>query len=144
MCLCDTSHMTHGMAHDGWTMCRHMAMRERRERGRKLLKSSQKKIKILVGKVRGKEKGKGKKKKKKREKGKERRKKKKKEREIRAWKGKEKKKKKKGLRFPVFRLSEVVSPRIKVGLLDESYEQVPKTKDVEVSPTLVISCLVAM
>ena len=30
--------------------------------------------------------------------------------------------KKKGLRFPVFQRSEVVSPRIKVGLLDESYE----------------------
>ena len=28
----------------------------------------------------------------------------------------------KGLRFPVFRLSEVVSPRIKVGLLDKSYK----------------------
>ena len=31
-------------------------------------------------------------------------------------------KEKKGLQFPVFRLSEVVTPRIKVGLLDESYK----------------------
>ena len=46
-------------------------------------------------------------------------------------------KKGKGLRFPVFRQSEVVSPRIKVGLLDESYEYVPKTKEVGFSPTLV-------
>ena len=30
--------------------------------------------------------------------------------------------KKNGLRFPVFRRSEVVSQRIKVGLLDKSYE----------------------
>ena len=28
----------------------------------------------------------------------------------------------KGLQFPVFRRLEVISPRIKVGLLDESYE----------------------
>ena len=35
--------------------------------------------------------------------------------------GKEKKKRK-GLQFPIFRQSKVVSPRIKVGLLDESYE----------------------
>ena len=30
--------------------------------------------------------------------------------------------KKKGFRFPMFQQSEVASPRIKVGLLDESYE----------------------
>ena len=36
--------------------------------------------------------------------------------------GKKKKKKGKGLRFSVFRRSEVVSLRIKVGLLDKSYE----------------------
>ena len=34
----------------------------------------------------------------------------------------ESKKKGKGLQFPVFRRSEVVSPRIKVGLLYESYK----------------------
>ena len=36
--------------------------------------------------------------------------------ENRAWRRERKKKKRKGLRFPVFRRSEVVSPRIKVGL----------------------------
>ena len=35
--------------------------------------------------------------------------------------GEERNKKGKGLRFPVFRRSEVISPRTKVGLLDESY-----------------------
>ena len=30
--------------------------------------------------------------------------------------------KKKGLRFPVFRRSEVVNQRIKVGIIDDSYE----------------------
>ena len=39
-----------------------------------------------------------------------------------AVRGREKKKKRKGLRFSVFRRLEVVSSRIKVGLLDESYE----------------------
>ena len=34
-------------------------------------------------------------------------------------------------------VTEVDKPRIKVGLLDESYELVPKTKEVEFSPTLV-------
>ena len=48
----------------------------------------------------------------------------------------EEKGQKKGLRFLVFRRSKVISSRTKVGLLDESYEQVPKTKEVGFSPTL--------
>ena len=44
-------------------------------------------------------------------------------------------KKRKGFRFHVFRRSEVVSLRIKVGLLDENYKLVPKTKEVGFSPT---------
>ena len=36
--------------------------------------------------------------------------------------GGKRKNERKGLRFPMFRQSKVVSPRIKVGLLDESYE----------------------
>ena len=55
-------------------------------------------------------------------------------RKICAWRRKEKKN---GLRFLVFQQLKVVSPRIKVGLFDESYEQVPKTKEVGFSHTLV-------
>ena len=57
--------------------------------------------------------------------------------------------KKKRLRFSMFQQSEVVSPRIKVGPRNESYAWVSKTASfiafqmVGVSPTLVISCLVA-
>ena len=47
------------------------------------------------------------------------------------------KKKGKELRFSVFRWSEVISLRIKVDLLDESYELVSKTKEVGFSLTLV-------
>ena len=43
-------------------------------------------------------------------------------RSVRGEESKKKKEKRKGLRFSVFRQSIVVSPRIKVGLLNESYE----------------------
>ena len=46
----------------------------------------------------------------------------KKKEEEKSVRGGERGKKGKGLRFRVFRQSEVVSPRIKVGLLDENYE----------------------
>ena len=46
----------------------------------------------------------------------------KKEREGKSMRGGKRGNKGKGLRFSVFRLSEVVCPRIKVGLLDESYK----------------------
>ena len=67
----------------------------------------------------GKEKKRKEKKEKTRKKGKKMRKN-KREEENHAWR--ERKKKRKGLRFPVFQWSKVVSSRIKVGLLDESYE----------------------
>ena len=70
----------------------------------------------------------GRKKRKRRRKGKEKKRKEQKERkEKEERKENERRKivrggKGKGFRFPVFRQSKVVSPRIKVGILDESYE----------------------
>ena len=70
------------------------------------------------------------------------------EEENRAWR--RKKRKRKGLRFPEFQRLKVVSLRIKVCPREGSYAWVLETpsfvafQKVGVSPTLVISCLVAI
>ena len=66
----------------------------------------------------------------------------KREEENHAWRKREKKGK--GLRFSVFQRLKVITPRIKVGLLDKSYEYVLKTKEERFSPILVPLNLMAM